>query len=426
MKRGWRAWQVFLWNPVSPLGLSVFRTVFALLVIWNILLILPDLTVFYSEKGVLPFEVSQRLLGAPRLNLFRWLPRTDGVIYFFAFSLVASAFSLMIGLFTRVSAFFVFLLLVSFDHRNIFILNSGDTLMRLMAFYLIFAPSGAALSVDRLWAIFQGREKVDVVKRVPAIMLRVMQFQLSVLYFSAFVWKVQGKGWVSGEAVYFTTRLEDFLRFPMPDFARSLWFSRLASWGTLVVEGAMGTLVWVPRLRPYVLLAGLSLHLGLEYSMTIPIFQLVIMSCYVLFVDGEAIEKVLSGWRLPPGRLVVFYDGDCGFCVRVVNVLRAIDFRGVLIWKNARLSSVAKSFSDLDVARAERELLVWSPQGGWNGGWYGGWYGGYDAFRVIARELLLLRCVWPFLYIPGVPWLGRRAYAWVAEHRQEVSRFLLG
>ena len=44
-------------------------------------------------------------------------------------------------------------------------------------------------------------------------------------------------------------------------------------------------------------------------------------------------------------------------------------------------------------------------------------FAGYSAFRWIAWRLPLTWLVAPFLYLPGVPWLGNRVYRWVAKNR---------
>ena len=57
---------------------------------------------------------------------------------------------LTVGFLSRFSSVAVFLCLVSIHQRNLFILNSGDTILRVTGFFLMFAPTGAAISVDRL------------------------------------------------------------------------------------------------------------------------------------------------------------------------------------------------------------------------------------------------------------------------------------
>jgi len=47
-------------------------------------------------------------------------------------------------------------------------------------------------------------------------------------------------------------------------------------------------------------------------------------------------------------------------------------------------------------------------------------YHGFGAFRWMARHLPLLVAFAPILYLPGVPFIGQRAYLWVARHRYQL------
>jgi len=44
-------------------------------------------------------------------------------------------------------------------------------------------------------------------------------------------------------------------------------------------------------------------------------------------------------------------------------------------------------------------------------------HAGFYAFRWMAWRLPLTMLAAPLLYLPGVPWLGRRVYHWVARNR---------
>ena len=47
---------------------------------------------------------------------------------------------------------------------------------------------------------------------------------------------------------------------------------RLATWGTLIEELALGTLIWVHEFRPYVMLSGIALHLVFECILNLRFF----------------------------------------------------------------------------------------------------------------------------------------------------------
>jgi hypothetical protein len=66
---------------------------------------------------------------------------------------------------------------------------------------------------------------------------------------------------------------------------------KLATWAALTLELCLGTLIWIVEFRYYVMALGLLLHLSLEYSLNIPMFQWDVMSAYVLFVDPADLAR---------------------------------------------------------------------------------------------------------------------------------------
>jgi hypothetical protein len=136
-------------------------------------------------------------------------------------ALALSSVCLMLGQWTRVAAVVVFVGIVSLEHRNPFVFNSGDGLLRVIAFYMMLAPSGASLSLDR-----RRRDRSafwEFPRRAPCA-LRLMQVQLSVVYLSSVWTKLGGTTWNDGTAVSYAVRLEDIERFAPPaSLPRSYW-----------------------------------------------------------------------------------------------------------------------------------------------------------------------------------------------------------
>ena len=81
----------------------------------------------------------------------------------------------------------------------------------------MFAPAGAALSLDRLIRIRLGKEGTEIEFKSPWAQ-RMIQFQLAMVYFVGFWWKSMGVPWVSGTALYYVIHLEQIRRFPLPSF----------------------------------------------------------------------------------------------------------------------------------------------------------------------------------------------------------------
>ncbi len=285
------AWNRFFFEPISPLPIAFYRILLGLLVLANQLLLLPDVMTWFSDRGSLSFAAARRVSGGAGLNLFNFLPHGDVMVWIMFLLSCISAISLAAGFFTRTSALVTFLLFVTLDHRNPLILNSGDTFLRIGTFFAMFSQAGRALSVDE-WRRRKRGEKSEAA--YPPWAMRLIQVQLSFLYFYAFVWKVMGTMWMSGTAVYFTSRLIEFWRFPVPYVFEHLWTIKLWSWSTLLVEFALGMLIWIKELRYPVLIAGILLHIGIDYSMNIPLFGFIMVSAYVTFVDSADLARWLA------------------------------------------------------------------------------------------------------------------------------------
>src|SRR5262249_28830155 len=142
-------------------------------------------------------------------NIFAILPQTEGWTNAVFWIFVVVALCLCVGLYTRASSIVFFVLLASLHQRNLYIANSGDTLLRASAFFLMFAPAGAALSLDRWRNIRQGKETAAIRPQAPWAQ-RMIQIQLALLYLIT-VWnKTQGPAWIDGTALYYVYNLDQF------------------------------------------------------------------------------------------------------------------------------------------------------------------------------------------------------------------------
>jgi predicted DCC family thiol-disulfide oxidoreductase YuxK len=115
------------------------------------------------------------------------------------------------------------------------------------------------------------------------------------------------------------------------------------------------------------------------------------------------------------GRGVVLYDGDCPLCQRTVAILKKLDWLGRLAFQNCRDEARwPPSAQPLVLSRLLEEMHVVTPDRRRT-------YAGYAAFRWIAWRLPLAWPLAPLLYVPGVLWLGNKAYLWVARRRMRLA-----
>ena len=186
-----KAWNDFFFKPASPLPIAVFRIFFALLVIADLLLLSPDWLAWFGEDAWVSMATVHKLEPGVRINLFMLMPPGNlwPEVLFCVF--LAFGIFLLAGFMTRASSIAVFICLASIQQRNPYIIHPGDTFMRVAAFFLMFAPAGAALSIDRLIRVRRGKEGPEIAPRSPWAQ-RMIQFELALAYLIACWWKSMG------------------------------------------------------------------------------------------------------------------------------------------------------------------------------------------------------------------------------------------
>jgi len=290
MNRPLRAWTEFWFAPTPTSSLGLARIAFGVVVFaWTVSLA-PDLSAFFTTGGVYPAQAG----GAGVWGLLGPLAGGWAVVGLYA-ALLCGSLALAAGWCTRLAAVVVFVGLLSFERRNPWVFNGGDGLLRLIAFYMMLAPAGAALSVDRrrrapaqFW---------DSPARAPWA-LRLMQIQLSVIYIAG-VWdKVQGAAWNDGTAVSYALRVTDIAGLPTPAFLSHVpVVVNLLTYGTLATELTIGVLVWSRRLRPWVLGVGVVFHLSIAWSIRVGFFGLAMFVLYLSFLDPDWATRQLGAIR---------------------------------------------------------------------------------------------------------------------------------
>ena len=296
IRAGLERWNEFWFKPEPTSTLAVIRIAFGLLMIGWTVSLLPTLMDFFSSDGILPEtpaydQAAQRGLW----TIYEWFPSDAALVASWVLLLLASIL-LTVGLFTRLAALTVFVALISLQRRNPLVHNAGDVILRILALYLIVAPAGAALSLDRLRRA--GRTAFwEFPVRAP-IVVRLLQIQISIIYISTVWAKVRGQAWNDGTAVIYSLSLDDLSRFPVPSFIlESALLANLATWSVLAIELGIGILVWNRTLRPYALLVGVAMHLGIDVGLRVGFFSYAMFVVYLSFLPSNETAAVVLALR---------------------------------------------------------------------------------------------------------------------------------
>jgi hypothetical protein len=289
----------WLFGYGSPVTIGVVRALVGTLAFVNFLMLWTGFDAWFTERGFTPAWFAQRWGGGiPRLDLLAGVTdeRTTALVFWLG---ALAALLVAFGLASRAASVVLFVVVVSLHHRTPDILHSGDTLLRQLCFLVMVAPSGAAFSLDRLIARRRGLAPA-VPPPVSLWPQRLVQFQVAVVYFTTLWHKMTGTTWRDGTATWYPPRLEEFDRFPVPAFMDEMPFVMGTSYGTIAVQFALCTAVFVRPARKWVLLAGLLLHAGIDYRYNIPLFAPIMVATYVAFYEGD---EVAAWWDRLRARL---------------------------------------------------------------------------------------------------------------------------
>lgn len=273
-------------------GIALFRIVWMGMLLIYFVSDLGNISDFYGPHALISIDTARQKFTGIHGGLF-FLFNTS---YEFTYLVIgvyglALLFS-MIGFFTRYSLITALICMVSIHQRNIWLLSSSETLMRLIMIYLVVSPCGNTLSVDALLGRRYPQFKREKESSVWA--LRLIQIQFSVVYLWTVWHKLKGEAWLDGSAVYYATRLENMANFSIPYLLDNKWILSFLTWFTLLIEISLGLLVWVKEFRKPVIIAGLIFHVGIEYVMCVPFFEINMMIIMLNFISPEEVRDSIQ------------------------------------------------------------------------------------------------------------------------------------
>ncbi len=299
----------FWTGTVDPRPLALFRLVLGGLVLFDLIDRARDFRAFFTDDGVLPrAALVNGFVRLYRFSLFdMWGdPFLCGLLYTAG---VVCAVLFVAGYRTRLFNILTWVFVVSLHERNIVILDGGDTVVRCMLFWMMFADCGQIYSVDA-WL---GRVRP---RAVPVTPLRVAQIQVILIYICAAASKT-GPWWRDGTALYHSLQLSDWARASTAgwviDHPR---IAVLLSRATIPAEAAFLPLTMFPlsltgrhrRTKELLRLAGIAavvgLHAGIFITMRVGLFSLLMPACMILFIYPSWIPAALDRWLRPPPRHV--------------------------------------------------------------------------------------------------------------------------
>jgi len=271
-------------------SLALFRVSSALLLLADLAIRATDLNVMYTDDGMFPrAEIWQRIT-----SIWNWsFHFASGASWYQAILFGISgvlALALAAGYATRIATIGSWLMLVSIHHRVPAVLSGAEILLRMLLFWAMFLPLGAAWSVDSWRAKRKGRVTPHSdAATVLTVGSAAILLQMGQMYLFSAIFKSNAQ-WFHGEALAGILS-HDF--FALPPAAWLLRFPALLkdlTWATLALEWAAPLLLFSPRWTGRFRLAAISalaaMHIGIGICLEVGLFSYVSLAGLSLFLPA--------------------------------------------------------------------------------------------------------------------------------------------
>ena len=276
----WTSLGRFLFETGSSRTVARVRIALCLSMLIAQLAIVPDVLLFYSGDGLVSNDVLRNHQADSFWSLLHFIDSPWGV-RLLHIALLTSLVTVLIGAWTTPAAVILFVLNVSFRHRNPLITNAGDQLITIFLFWLMFADSGRVLSVDA-W-----RKKLQSIPWSRTWVLRMMQMQVCFVYGCSFLQKLTDADWMDGTTMFYVASNVKLWNLPMLTIMDHPIIYKGITYGTLLFEAAYPLFIWWKKTRYLMITLAILLHTGIGLLLGIPFFSLYMIALQLLFWETD-------------------------------------------------------------------------------------------------------------------------------------------
>ena len=278
---------------IDTRSLSLFRIGLGLILLVDLCLRMRDLTSHYTEDGVLPIasitsnSFSRLFFSIHFLN--------DSFYYQLALFILAicSAIALLVGYRTRFATILSWILLVSLHNRNLFVLDKGDDILRMLVFWSMFLPLGS------FWSLDHRRSKKIQPSQIVSISSLALLLQICFIYWFTALLKTDVSWRVDGLAIWYALSIEQFAT----SFGNTLLnypaLLKFFTFATFYLE-LFGPFLafypfWTQPLRFLTAIMFILFHLaGINLTMDLGIFQYICALAWIVFIPGWFWEHIMK------------------------------------------------------------------------------------------------------------------------------------
>jgi hypothetical protein len=386
-------------------SLAALRIGVGLLILYDLFQRSRDLVAHYTDFGLIPRAVAIKEITNRWVMSFHLMNGTWEIQAILFFLAGIFAVGLLLGYKTRVMTVASWIFLASLQARNPFVNGGGDVMLRIFLFWCMFLPWGARYSVDSAWQA----PKEELPKRCLSIATIAFYAQFLYMYWFSVLLKTGPEWRVEGSAMYYALSLDYIVtnlgRFLL-EFPTLLKFM---TYGVFWFEVIGPVLLISPFFTYQTRIFGICgfslLHMGILLTLGLGTFPLMNILCMLFFVPPEVWDKVRARFqsqiRLP---LSVYYDANCSFCWRSIQLLKALSCFP------SRIAAPAQSNPAIEPLMTSNRS--WVVENG------GARHFGYRGFLAIASASPILSPLMPLFRHTLSRWIGEKLYRYISNHRR--------
>jgi hypothetical protein len=284
-----KRWERFWFAEVPDDVFAWLRVAFGVLGVFHILALTP-VSAFWAPDGLAP--VPGGGLGFRSLLVDLGLGAAFGWALFLVL-LVAFA-CMAAGLWSSWAVPIAFAGSVLQGAWNVLPLSGAHQVLVAVLFCLVWADCSGWPSVDawRARRASEGTPFTTESRGTPIWPLRLIQFQIALIYLSSGLLKLVWESWQDGTALHYALSLNTYQRFPTLPVGIE-WLLAVGTYLTLFWEIGFIAMVWHPVTRRIALAIGVMLHLGMWVLLEVELFSWFMMASYLAFFDPHWLSRAL-------------------------------------------------------------------------------------------------------------------------------------
>lgn len=290
----------WFFKPSSAGVFTFFRIAVAIFCAVQMIKLYPDLLNIFGEYGFNRADVVAVIQAdfMPRLSwlsspLGNWGISEIQVIFGLFYFYLAILLVLALGYLPRITALLAFIIHLMFFGSGKMFMYGVDYFTTSALFYTLILPKTQTFSL-RSFRFSKATGK----NAYATFLRRLIQIHLCLVYFFGGFSKTLGVHWWTGDGIWRAVSLPGFSNLEMSWISNFPTMIMVLGWGVLFLETFYFRLIYIKKIRPYVLLAIMGMHAGIGIAMGLFQFATIMILFNLTAFGWKYLVRIFNSSRI--------------------------------------------------------------------------------------------------------------------------------